>query len=272
MTIPSALTRVSSGNVLSFKKAKTSHRRYGEVRSFPYRHRRVYYSPNALVEKVRRAVDVIVSALVLILAMPIMLIVAGMIRIDSPGPVLFWQKRVGRDRRGHSGRLRIYTGPERRRRDCGGEPFWFLKFRTMHVDARMRFPQYYAYRYTPEQLLQLRFKERDDPRHTNFGRWLRTTSLDELPNFWCVLRGQMTLVGPRPDIPEMVRYYRPAQMHIFDVKPGVTGFAQIRGRCNNKFLQTKRLDLAYVRHRSLLLDLKLLIQTAICMVTNRNAF
>jgi len=101
--------------------------------------------------------------------------------------------------------------------------FSFYKFRTMHVDARVRFPEMYAYRYTREQFLDMLLKTPDDPRLTRLGRKLRTTSLDELPNLVNVLRGDMSLVGPRPELPDMVRYYTEEELSKFSVRPGVTG-------------------------------------------------
>lgn len=221
---------------------------------------------------VRRAVDFLAALMGLALSLPIMLVLAILVRMDSPGPALFWQVRVGRNRRRHRQEGSTYHGPERRGRNYGGKPFWFVKFRTMYVDARERFPELYKYQYRRDDLPNLRFKQEDDPRHTPLGRWLRKTSLDELPNFWNVLAGSMTLVGPRPDIPEMVQYYRPEQMRIFDVKPGLTGYAQVSGRCSLKFVETKSLDLQYVRERSLRSDVKVLVQTFTSVLTAKGAF
>ena len=192
-------------------------------------------------EAVRRAFDIVVSLLMLIVACPVMLVLAVMIRATSPGPALFWQQRVGRNRRNGESET-PHDGPERRKDDLGGRLFRFVKFRTMYVDARERFPELYEYKYSPEEVRRLRFKVRKDPRHTKLGRWLRIMTLDELPNFWNTLWGDMTLVGPRPDIPEMARYYRPDQRRIFEVKPGITGYAQVSGRCNLRFRVTKALD------------------------------
>lgn len=224
-----------------------------------------------IAEILRRLADILVSIIALVVALPIMVVIALVIKLDSPGPALFWQKRVGRNRRRH-GRLATYGGPERRGQDVGGELFWFVKFRTMYVDARERFPELYAYKYGPDELRDLHFKLPHDPRHTRIGRWLRKTSLDELPNFVNVLLGSMTLVGPRPDIPEMTRYYLPEQLRIFEVKPGITGYAQVSGRCALKFRQTKALDLRYVEERSLWVDFKVLMQTVKSVVAADGAF
>lgn len=226
---------------------------------------------DALSEGFRRVCDIAVSLIALVLSSPVMLVLAMLVRLNSPGPALFWQRRAGRNRRGRSSQP-AYSGPERRKHDIGGELFWLVKFRTMHVDARERFPELYCYEYTNEELRHLCFKLPNDPRHTRIGCWLRIMSLDELPNFWNALQGSMTLVGPRPDIPEMTRYYRPEQRRIFDVKPGITGYAQVNGRCGLKFQVTKVLDLRYVKERSLWVDFKVLLATVACVLRARGAF
>lgn len=141
----------------------------------------------------------------------------------------------------------------------------------MHVDSRERCPELYAYQYTPNEIRTLYFKTPDDPRHTRFGGWLRRTSLDELPNFINVLLGQMTLVGPRPEIPEMWRYYSDDQRLKFAVKPGVTGTAQINGRGLLSFQKTIALDCRYVRERSIVGDLKIIAQTMVAAVAGQGA-
>ncbi len=195
-------------------------------------------------------VERVAAAAALLLFLPVMLLVALAIRLDSGGPALFRQKRVGR-----SGRL-----------------FTFVKFRTFRADARERFPELYAYQYTPEEIEELRFKIPGDPRLTRIGEWLRTTTLDELPNFWNVLVGDMSLVGPRPEIPEMLPYYRDEDLIKFSVRPGVTGLAQISGRGRLRFLDTAEFDARYVRERSLLLDAKILVRTISLILRRDGAF
>jgi lipopolysaccharide/colanic/teichoic acid biosynthesis glycosyltransferase len=199
---------------------------------------------------VRRAADIMLSAVVLCLAAPLLGLIAALIRLDSPGPALFRQLRVGQH-----GRL-----------------FTFFKFRTMYVDARERFPELYAYRYSEAQLGDLYFKLPDDPRLTRVGRWLRKSTLDELPNFVNVLLGHMALVGPRPEIPEMVGYYRTDQLQKFAYKPGVTGLAQISGRARLRFRETIECDLQYCRRRSLSVDLWILVMTIKAVVLQVGAF
>jgi lipopolysaccharide/colanic/teichoic acid biosynthesis glycosyltransferase len=204
----------------------------------------------ATYEIVRRALDIVVGALALLLALPIILTIWLLIRLDSSGPALFRQLRVGQD-----GRL-----------------FTFYKFRTMWVDARERFPQLYAYQYSDQEIRTLYFKLPNDPRLTPFGRWLRTTSLDELPNFINVLLGQMTLVGPRPEIPQMLPYYTEAQLMKFSIKPGLTGLAQISGRAALRFQETIAVDLDYCRRRSLRFDLWIFLMTLKSIVVRSGAF
>lgn len=198
----------------------------------------------------QRAIDIVVAATILLLTLPLMLAIGLLIRFDSKGPALFHQWRVGKD----------------------GKLFLFRKFRTLYVDAKTRFPHLYAYNYSPEEIEKLQFKIPDDPRVTRIGRWLRESTLDELPNFWNVLIGDMTLVGPRPEIPEMLRYYDETTRLKFSVKPGITGLAQISGRGRLKFLQTARYDVEYVKHRSFALDMQILLKTIYKIVRRDGAF
>ncbi|MEZ5143108.1 MAG: sugar transferase [Acidimicrobiales bacterium] len=186
-----------------------------------------------------RTLDVVVSLVVLALSSPLFLLLAIVIVLDSRGPAVFDQLRVGRD----------------------GKLFRFYKFRTMYVDARERFPELYDYDHSDEDLDTLYFKFAEDPRLTRVGAHLRRTSLDELPNFINVLKGDISLVGPRPEIPEMIPCYQPEQLLKFATKPGVTGLAQISGRNILRFKETTEHDLEYVRRRSLRFDLQILCRT-----------
>lgn len=198
----------------------------------------------------QRAVEVAVSVTALIVASPIMLAVGVIIWRGTPGPVLFRQQRLGK----------------------GTVPFSFLKFRTLYADARERWPELYAYQYSNEELKGLAFKIRNDPRVTPQGQWLRKSTMDELPNFWKVLTGEMALVGPRPEIPEMLPYYHREALLKFTVRPGVTGLAQISGRGRLSFHETVALDVEYVRNRSLLLDVKIILLTVLKIITRDGAF
>jgi lipopolysaccharide/colanic/teichoic acid biosynthesis glycosyltransferase len=197
-----------------------------------------------------RFLEALVSALVLLAGAPILLLLAILVRAGTPGNALFVQERVGLNRK----------------------TFRFVKFRTLFVNARERFPELYAYRYSDEELRSLCFKIADDPRITPQGRWMRTTTLDELPNLWNVVRGDMALVGPRPEIPEMLPYYTGDMLLKFSVRPGVTGLAQISGRGRLGFYETVALDVEYVRNRSISLDVKIIALTLYKIVTRDGAF
>jgi len=238
----------------------------------------------------RGALRITAPLAVLVCAAPSLLAIAAVIKLESLGPVLFKHQRTGINRR------REDRGPgpggERRRQDLFGKPFILYKFRTMYHDAKDRFPELYAYDHSAEELASLPIKilvgrkddapkswedvpmDQDwvnDPRVTPFGRWLRRTSLDELPNFINVLKGDMHLVGPRADIPENIRYYPAHHRAILTVKPGVTGLAQIRGRGRLSLLQTNEYDLEYVRSRSLGLDLRILLRTLLVALKREGA-
>ncbi len=194
--------------------------------------------------------EVAFAATVLLVTAPIMLAVGLYIKRGTPGPALFRQQRLGRD----------------------GKPFTFLKFRTMYVDARERFPELYAYDYSEEEVEKLKFKLTNDPRVTPEGRWLRKSSLDELPNFWNVLTRDMALVGPRPEIPEMLPYYDDRRLAKFLVRPGVTGYSQTRGRGDLGFLETVDLDLQYIEERTPWTDIKTIFRTVWMILRRDGAF
>lgn len=198
----------------------------------------------------QRVVESIIAATVLLIVSPVLLWVAFIIKRGTPGPVLFRQFRMGKNER----------------------PFRFTKFRTLYADARDRWPELYAYTYTPREIEGLTFKIRNDPRVTPQGRWLRKSTIDELPNFWNVLTGHMALVGPRPEIPEMLAYYHGEQRLKFKVRPGITGLAQISGRGELSFNDTVRLDIDYVKNRSMWLDIKLIFLTLYKIAVRDGAF
>lgn len=199
---------------------------------------------------ITRVLDVVIGSLTLVLALPLIAVIAVLVRLDSPGPAIFARQRVARY----------------------GATFRFYKFRTMWADSRERFPELYAFRFTPEELRELRLQTMDDPRLTRLGRFLRRTSLDELPNLVHVVRGEMTLVGPRPEVPEMLPYYDPDQLVKFAVKPGLTGNAQVTGRGELTFDETVAADLDHCRNRSIRYDVAVLARTVKVVVTGDGAF
>lgn len=194
----------------------------------------------------KRLVDVVgASAALAMLALP-MLVTALLIKLESRGPALFWQYRLGEN----------------------GIPFRFYKFRSMVQNAEQ----------VRQDLLSVNeadgpiFKIRRDPRITRVGRWIRKTSLDEAPQLFHVLQGKMSLVGPRPPLPEEVEDYEPWQRERLAVRPGLTCIWQISGRSDIPFERWVELDIIYVRSRSLLLDLKILLLTPWAVITGRGAY
>ncbi|MDZ7784581.1 MAG: sugar transferase [Halioglobus sp.] len=222
-----------------------------------------------LSERFRRCLDIGVSLVALTATLPVMLLIALIIRLDFPGPALFRQTRMTRDRRNNTLSVTV-EGPDRRKVYYAGRPFTFFKFRTMYVDARERFPELYAYQYSEEEIKTIKFKVPNDPRVTRAGRRLRKTSLDELPNFWNVLTGDTTLCGPRPEIPEMSPYYTPEQLRKFRVTAGLTGPAQVGGAAthlpgNCRYGFGVREDPVFRG------DIMILWQTVVAVITRRGA-
>jgi len=197
--------------------------------------------------KIKRGIDLIGSALLLVTLFPLMAMIAVAVKLGSRGPVLFRQTRVGQR----------------------GKPFTFLKFRSMAVASNPSLHENYVKEFIRGTAAQNTnekgekvFKLTQDPRVTPLGKFLRKTSLDELPQFWNVLRGEMSLVGPRPPIPYEVECYDLwHQRRVLEVKPGITGLWQVNGRSRTGFDDMVRLDLQYARTWSPWLDVKILLQT-----------
>lgn len=198
----------------------------------------------------KRTIDVIASSCGLLLLTPILLIVAVMIRLDSRGPILFRQKRMG----------------------LGGEVFHCLKFRTMVPDAEAKLKELET---ANESVGGVLFKIKDDPRVTPLGRFLRKSSLDELPQLWNVLLGQMSLVGPRPlqlrDSERLAKISYDGYMQRLSVLPGITGPWQVGGRSEVDSLGMLRLDLDYVNHWSISFDLNILRKTVGVVLVGKGA-
>jgi lipopolysaccharide/colanic/teichoic acid biosynthesis glycosyltransferase len=192
----------------------------------------------------------LLALILLISTSPIALLIAVVIRIDSPGEIIFKQTRVG-----------FY-----------GKKFTFYKFRTMVANAKKIFPKYYIYIFSKKEIQNFRFKTDKDPRLTKIGRIVRKTSLDEIPNLINVIKGDMNLVGPRPEIPEMLPYYSAKEKIKFTVKPGITGYAQVSGRGDLTFKQTLAYDLRYVREKSIKTDAKILYKTLLVIIKASGAY
>lgn len=194
----------------------------------------------------KRAIDIAVAATLLLVLLPLFALIALLIKLDSRGPVLFRQVRSGKD----------------------GKPFVFLKFRSMVADAEQRRAELEALNNADGPI----FKMRRDPRATRVGRVLRRTSLDELPQLWNVLRGDMSLVGPRPPLPDEVARYAPWQHGRLAVRPGLTGLWQVSGRSLLGFEQMVMLDLEYIARWSLALDLRIVLRTIGAVLSMRGAY
>ncbi len=240
------------------------------------RPRRNIHCMNESTRQCKRMLDIVSALTLLILLAPVMLLVAIAVRLTSRGPIIFCQTRVGlnlrqqrRDRRLQDSDVRPPMGvdrrnPEnqRRRGDGYGKPFTLYKFRTMKVDAERNGPQ---------------FAVKGDTRVTVIGRFLRKTRLDELPQLWNVLRGEMSFVGPRPERPEFINDLTqeiPNYINRLGLKPGLTGLAQIINGYDNDIESFKRkvnLDLLYLQNCCLVNDLKIMLRTIRVVLTGSGA-
>jgi exopolysaccharide biosynthesis polyprenyl glycosylphosphotransferase len=191
--------------------------------------------------------DLTVGVLALLFLWPVMLAVAILIRLDSPGPVLFRQKRVG----------------------WHGDTFTMYKFRSMVTGADQQMDVVMDRTEDGRHFMR---KTKDDPRVTRLGRLLRRWSLDELPQFLNVVKGNMSLVGPRPELPSLVREYEPWQRKRLAVPPGMTGWWQVSGRSDSPLALSTEADLYYVRNYSLFFDLQIIFRTVGAVVSGRGAY
>ncbi|HET6347510.1 MAG TPA: sugar transferase [Candidatus Krumholzibacteria bacterium] len=199
---------------------------------------------------VKRAFDILFALVVGVLGLPFYLLIAVFIKLTSEGPVLFVQDRVGQD----------------------GRTFKFYKFRTMLVDNNDHQHRSFAEDFIKGRLMNAEegdrrvFKLQNDPRVTSIGRFLRKTSLDELPQFINVLRGEMTLVGPRPPLAYELAHYKEWHRGRLAVKPGLTGLWQVSGRSTVPFDEMVMLDLYYIENWSMALDMKIILRTVPVML------
>jgi len=214
----------------------------GRFGSRPY----IGYAPVARVTWIKRAVDLCLSLVVLLALAPLFVAIATAVKISSPGPVMYRQLRVGRD----------------------GKTFEMLKFRSMCIGAENMVEMLRERNEASGPL----FKMRRDPRITRVGRLLRRFSLDELPQIGNVIRGEMSLVGPRPPLPSEVKNYEEWQLGRLQARPGMTGLWQVSGRSEVPFNDMVRLDLHYVRNWSFGLDLEIMLRTIPAVVANRGAY
>jgi lipopolysaccharide/colanic/teichoic acid biosynthesis glycosyltransferase len=228
------------------------YQRYGNTRGFVHRlsYWRKKYSWIVVVgasRGLKRGLDIVVASIALLVLSPLMLLVAALIKITAPGPVLFWQVRVGR----------------------WGREFPFPKFRSMVCNAEK----------LKELLLEqndhgnsVTFKMKKDPRVTTVGRIIRKLSIDELPQLWCVLAGDMSLVGPRPPVVKEVEKYTLTDRRRLDAKPGLTCIWQVSGRGDIAFKEQVELDVQYIESQSFWLDVALLFKTVPAVLSGRGAY
>jgi exopolysaccharide biosynthesis polyprenyl glycosylphosphotransferase len=229
---PTAL-RFADQKVIPLFAAETAKGAYEEVVA----------QPSEIEVFAKRLIDIVFSVFVIVLGFPFYTMIAALIKLTSEGPVLFVQDRIGKD----------------------GRPFKFYKFRTMVVDNSDSAHRNFAENFIKGQMMEDSgdgvFKIKRDPRVTSIGRFLRRSSLDELPQFINVLKGEMTLVGPRPPLAYELAHYKEWHRGRLSAKPGLTGLWQVSGRSSVTFDEMVMLDLYYIDNWSLLLDLKIILRT-----------
>jgi exopolysaccharide biosynthesis polyprenyl glycosylphosphotransferase len=206
----------------------------------------VWVIRNKLARNLKRILDFAVALAMVIIAAPIMILTALAIKLDSPGPVLFKQTRVGK----------------------WGEQFPCYKFRSMYVDAEQRLKELATLNEADGPV----FKIKDDPRVTRVGRIIRKLSIDELPQLFNVLKGEMSLVGPRPALPREVAQYEYDQIRRLHAMPGITGLQQVSGRSDVDFKRWVELDLQYIAEQSLWKDIQILLKTIPAVIWSKGAY
>ncbi len=201
---------------------------------------------------IKRAFDILFSLFILLFGFPLFLLIALLIFVTSPGKVIYSHERIGR----------------------GGKPFRCYKFRSMYLDANQRLKELLATHSHLREEWEKNYKLKKDPRVTPFGSFLRKTSLDELPQFWNVLKGDLSIVGPRPVVKEEIeKYFGVRASKILSIRPGLTGHWQVHGRSDVACYETRiQLDEYYVDHHSFLLDLRLIAKTIPAMIFSKGAY
>ena len=199
----------------------------------------------SLYEIIKRLIDVICSFIGVVVLSPLFIVIAIIIKATSKGPAFFSQKRVGKN----------------------GKEFDMYKFRSMVVNAEELKEKLVA----QNEMSGPMFKMKDDPRVTKVGKFIRKTSIDELPQLWNVLKGDMSLVGPRPSLPKEVAQFEEWMYKRLEVKPGLTCYWQVSGRNNIDFEDWMKLDIKYVDERSTFIDIKLIFKTVFVLFGDKNA-
>lgn len=238
-----------------FEKLLKDHKKIPDL--YPF-----YFEKNISQKKIqriiKRAMDIFGSIFGIIIFSPIMFLASFAIKLTSPGPIIFKQERIG----------------------LKGRKFLFYKFRSMRIDGDDKIHREYVSNLIKGELDKINqgkkdnplYKMKDDPRVTKIGKLIRKTSIDELPQFFNVLKGEMSLVGPRPPIPYEVEKYEPWHLRrILEVKPGITGLWQVDGRSKTSFNDMVRLDLKYAINWSIWLDIKILLKTIFAVIRSSGA-
>jgi len=197
---------------------------------------------------IKRSIDLVLGCILLLLSLPVFLVAALAIRLETKGNPFFLQRRVG----------------------VGGRPFTIVKLRGMYIDAKIRFPHLYDYK--RHETLDFHFHSKEDPRITRVGAFVRRTSIDELPNFLNVVLGQMTLVGPRPEVPEMLELYGGYKVSYLSIKPGVTCISKISGRDRLSKRESIEMDLSYLDNMTTCCDLSILWRTLRCVLRRQDVY
>lgn len=251
-TRPDIESTDSSASIIDYKAARmleiysknnfSSHRMASQLRVNLI----AYVIRGKILQNLKRSFDFIIALIALLALSPIMLLTALLIKLTSPGPIFFYQERVG----------------------MWGKSFYCFKFRSMYVDAEER---------KRDLMLQNEadgpvFKMKNDPRITPIGHIIRKTSIDELPQLFNVLKGDMSLVGPRPAVPQEVDEYDFVSLGRLNAVPGITGLQQVSGRSDLDFKRWIELDLQYIEEQSLLTDIKILLKTIPAVIFARGAY
>ncbi len=207
-----------------------------------------------MYEIVKVFIDKIGSILLLIILLPFFILIPILIKLSSKGPILFRQTRIGKN----------------------AKPFTFYKFRTMYVEEDRRYGQEFVSNLISGRYGEIGetpiYKLSMDPRITTIGKFLRKASLDEIPQILNILKGDMSLVGPRPPIPYELDHYEEWHKERLSVKPGITGLWQVVGRSHTTFDEMVKMDIEYARRKSIILDLKLLLKTPLTVLSGKGAY
>ncbi len=199
-----------------------------------------------IVQRLKRGLDLLLASIALITLLPLILFTALAIRVESPGPIIFKQKRVGK----------------------WGKPFTCYKFRSMCIDAEIRKKELLTHNEVDGPI----FKMQADPRVTRVGRIIRKLSIDELPQLFNVFKGDMSLVGPRPPVPQEVNQYKFDHLRRLDAIPGLTGLQQVSGRSDLSFERWVELDMQYISQQSMRKDIEILLKTIPAVILGKGAY